>query len=253
MADGSIDRPPKKVADVRLDAPRSPRPAPGDLATALARARDDLGHRPAVTVLGPDRRDEQGVASLAQWAAKGAHFLELDLMLEPGDRLAVDLEVGWPLAAVALAAWWAGIAIDLDGAAPVAVVHEGRTAPPTAEDVLWIGDAVDGAPTGEVAGEAWTSTVQTFPDHPPPARAAAELAAIVTAGRVLTQAEVVTAATSLLGDGGSLGLDAASELPIELQLTALAVRPLLAGRPTVVLRNGVDRAAAAGEKVATWA
>ncbi|MEX2504653.1 MAG: hypothetical protein WD378_07370 [Egicoccus sp.] len=238
---------------MQLDAPRSPRPAPDELAAALAQARDELGHRPAVTVLGPERREEQGVASLAQWAAKGAHLLELDLMFEPGDHLAVDLAPGWPLVAVSLAAWWAGVAVDLDGAAAAAVVQEGRTAPTSAEDVLWVGDAVDGSPIAETAGEAWASAVQSFPDQPPPARAAADLPAIVTAGRTLTQAEVLAAATSLLGDGGTLGIDGESELPAELLLTALAVRPLLAGRPTVLLRPGVDRAAAAGEKVTTWA
>jgi hypothetical protein len=237
---------------VQLDAPRSPRPAPGELASALARAREELGHRPAVTVLGRERRDEQGIASLAQWAAKGAHLLELDLMLEPGERLAVDLAPGWPLVAVSLAAWWSGVAVDLDGTAAAAVVQEGRTAPTTAQDVLWVGDAVDGSPIGDAAGEAWTSAVQSFPDHPPPPRATPDLPAIVTAERTLTQAEVLTAATSLLGDGGTLGIDGDVELPASLLLTALAVRPLLAGRPTVLLQPGVDRSAATGEKVTFW-
>lgn len=203
-------------------------------------------------MLGLERRDEQGFASLAQWAAKGAHLLELDLMLEPGDRLAVDLAPGWPLVAVSLAAWWAGVAIDLDGTAAVAVVQEGRTAPTTAEDVLWVGDAVDGSPTADAAGEAWASAVQSFPDQPPPPRAAADLPAIVTDERQLTQAEVLTAAMSLAGDSGTLGIDRDTQLPAELLLAALAVRPLLTGRPTVLLRPGVDRATAAGEKVTFW-
>lgn len=203
-------------------------------------------------MLGHERRDEQGFASLAQWAAKGAHLLELDLMLEPGDRLAVDLVPGWPLVAVSLAAWWAGVAIDLDGAAAVAVVQEGHTPPATAEDVLWVGDAVDGSPLAETPGEAWTSAVQSFPDQPPPPRAAAELAAIVVDGRQLTQAELLTAAMSLAGDGGTLGIGGDTRLPAELLLTALAVRPLSTGRPTVLLRPGVPRSAAAGEKVTVW-
>ena len=203
-------------------------------------------------MLGPTRRDEQGVASLAQWAAKGAHLLGLDLLLEPGDRLRLDVEPGWPQVAVALAAWWAGLAVVLDGDAPVAVLQEGRAVPAAAQDVLWVGDAVDGAPVANVAGEAWASAVQTFPDQPPPPRARAELPAIVTATRVLTQAEVLTAATSLSGDDGTVGLDAHTDLPPELRLAALAVRPLLAGRPTVLLRAGADRAVAAGDKVTHW-
>ncbi|MFA9447077.1 hypothetical protein [Egicoccus sp. AB-alg6-2] len=237
---------------MQLAPPNAPRPAPADLAQALARARDELGHRPAVTVVGADRA-EQGFASLAQWAAKGAHFLELDLLLEPGDRLRVDAGLGWPLVAVTLAAWWSGVAVALDGDAPAAVVEEGRAAPPTAEDVLWIGHAIDGSPVADVPGEAWTTAVQSFPDQPPAPRARADLTAVVTAGRALTQAEVVTAAQSLIGDGGPLGIDERVDLPPELLLAALAARPLLAGRPTVLLHAGTDRSAADGEKVTRWA
>jgi hypothetical protein len=39
--------------------------------------------------------------------------------------------------------------------------------------------------------------------------------------------------------------------PAVVGLVALAVRPLVTGRPTVVLR-GVPRDVAAGERVATW-
>jgi hypothetical protein len=206
-----------------------------------------------VTVLHPVRRDEQGVASLAQWAAKGAHLLELDLLLEPGDVLRLDAPTGWTAAAVALAAWWSGLAVDLDGTAgatPVAVVEEGREAPEDAEDVLWLGPEVDGTPTGPVGGEAWALAVQSFPDQPPPPRAAPDLVAVAADGRTWTHAELLAVAAELPPEG-VLGLDEATSLPPVLQLTAVAVRPLLVGKPTVVLRHG-DRTAAAGERVGAW-
>jgi hypothetical protein len=236
---------------VRLAPPPRPGPAATDVASALREAADRFGHRPAVTVLGPDRRDEQGFASLAQWAAKGAHLLTLDLLAEPRDTLRVDLRPGWPLAAVTLAAWWSGLTVSLDdGPATVAVVEEGRP-PGTADEVLWIGDAVDGAPLGEVDGEAWVHAVQTFPDQPPAPAAAPELAAIQHHGRAWSQRELLQHGIEDLPGDGPLGIDAATSLSPPALLAAIAVRPLSTGRPTVVLR-GTDRTAAAGERVAVW-
>jgi hypothetical protein len=237
---------------VQLAPPSAVRPSPPDLAAALRSAQQELGHRPAVTVLGSDRRDEQGVASLAQWAAKGAHLLELDLLLEPGDVLLLDAPLGWTVAAVALAAWWSGITLTVDPTTPAsaAVVEEGRTPPQDAEEVFWLGAAVDGAPTGEVPGEAWAHAVQTFPDQPPSPRAAPDLLALVAGGERWTHAELI-AATEGLPQAGALGIDRATTLSAGLALAAVAVRPLLVGKPTVVLRHG-DRSAAAGERVTSW-
>jgi hypothetical protein len=236
---------------VQLAAPTAHRPPPGNLAEALRSARDELGHRPAVTVLGPDRRDEQGVASLAQWAAKGAHLLELDLLLEPGDVVALDAPVGWTAAAVALACWWSGVTVSLGRSpASVAVLEEGRTPPPDVDAVLWLGPQVDGAPAGAVDGEAWVHAVQTFPDQPPSPRAAGDLPAVLADEVRWSQAELLAAAAALPASG-TFGLDDPGALPPATALAAVAVRPLLVGRPTVVLR-GVDRGAAAGERVTTW-
>jgi hypothetical protein len=241
---------------MQLASPPARRPAPADLAAALAAARDELGHRPAITVLGPARRDEQGVASLAQWAAKGAHLLALDLLLEPGDRLVLDAPLGWTSAAVAAAAWWHGVTVVLGGgdvAVPpgaIAVVEEGREPPTDAEEVLWLGPEVDGAPTGEVDGEAWVHAVQTFPDQPPAPRASADRLALEIGDERWTQAELLALAARL-PDEGTLGLDDPPTSTRVEAFAAVTVRPLLVGRPTVVLR-GVDRAAAAGERVRVW-
>jgi hypothetical protein len=236
-----------KARCVQLGAPPGSRPTPTDLPGALRDAASDLGHRPAITVLRPQRRDEQGVASLAQWAAKGAHLLEADLLLEPGDRLALRGPASWPMAAVALAAWWAGILVTLDGDAEAAVVHEGHEPPPGAEDVLYTGDAVDGSPTGPVDGEPWAQAVQAFPDHPPTPRGHSGSAALEHGDHLITQQELIA---RVAGEQGVLGIDAATVGAVD-GLIAVAVRPVVTGRATVVLA-GAGREDAAGERVAVW-
>ena len=236
-----------KARRVQLGPPPGSRPTPTDLPTAVRDAASDLGHRPAITVLRRDRRDEQGMASLAQWAAKGAHLLEADLLLEPGDRLALRGPATWPLAAVALAAWWAGIVVTLDGDAEVAVVHEGYDAPSGAEDVLFTGDAVDGSPTGPVAGEPWAQAVQAFPDHPPTPRGHGTSAALEHDGLVATQQELIDRVAE---EQGVLGIELATVGAVD-GLIAVAVRPFVTGRATVVLA-GADLQDAAGERVAVW-
>ena len=83
-------------------------PAADDVATALAGAAALLGQRPAITALTLSGRREQGFASLAGWVAKGANLLSAELDVGPGDRVGLAGPPGWPLAAVALSAWWVG-------------------------------------------------------------------------------------------------------------------------------------------------
>ncbi len=217
-----------------------------DVPAALT-AASRLGHRPAITVLFPGARQEQSYSSLAQWAAKGAHFLDLELDLGPADRVRIDAPAGWPAAAVALGAWWAGLTVVVDdGEADVAVVHQGRPRPDVTE-VLWIGDGFDGAPVDDTPGEAWVRAVQAFPDQAPPSRASPDLAAVTTAAGVRTHRALVA---DLGDEEGVLGFAADGGDPVRT-LVDTAVRPLVTGRPTVVLR-GVGRADAAGEQVTTW-
>ena len=209
----------------------------------------------------PSGRQEQSVASLAQWAAKGAHLLELDLLLEPGDRLHLDAPPSWPAVTVALAAWWSGVAITLDGDAEIAVVQAGRDAPPDAE-VFRLGDGVDGAPDGDTGQEAWVRAVQAFPDQPPMPRAAGDAVGLIADGGTWTQTQLLEAATdgnvgAAVGpDGdtaaGPVGIEASVDARLDRPTLAdLALRPLLTGRPTVVVR-GVGRDAAVGDRVAVW-
>jgi hypothetical protein len=232
---------------LQLSPPAGAVPIPTDVAQALTAALVARGPGPAVSVYRPDRRDEQGVASLAQWAAKGAHLLEAELVLSRGDRLHLDVAPDWPLAAVCLAAWWAGIAVDLTHPADVAVVHDGRPRP-DAQDVLWTGDAVDGAPDGPGRGDAWPVAVQSWPDAPPPPQAAPEAIALIAGDRRWTQAELLAEAAAI--GTGRLGVDGADLEPVSAVLT-LAARPVATPHATVLLL-GADRAAADGERVRTW-
>ncbi len=240
---------------MQLQPPSPPSTRPPDVAAALQTAAERLGHRPAVSVLLASGRQEQSVASLAQWAAKGAHLLELDLLLEPGDHLHLDAPPSWPAVTVALAAWWAGVTITLDGDAEVAVIQAGRDAPPDAE-VFRLGDGVDGAPDGDTGDEFWVRAVQAFPDQPPTPRASGDTVALVADGATWTQAQLLTP-DGATGDGvdpaaGPVGIDTPVDARLDRPtLIDLALRPLLTGRPTVVVR-GVGRDAAAGDRVTVW-
>lgn len=241
-----------------------PGPAPAHIAEAIHAAGVRLGHRPAITQLLPSGRQEQSGASLAQWAAKGAHLLEVDHGLTVGDRILLAGPAGWPTAAVALAAWWAGVAVAVTPAAgiEVAIVHpevaiawpdgdSGAPSAPWLPDTYWIGDAIDGAPPAGTIdrGEAWTHAAQPFPDRPPTTRAAPDAVAVVAGDRVYTQSALLALASSM-GDDAPLGLEAPGSDPV-LDLALLALRPLLTGRPTVVVR-GVPRDTAHADRVGGW-
>lgn len=223
---------------------------PDELAAGLATRSSSLGHRPAVTLLRPGTREEQGFASLAQWASKGSHLIGLDLLLEPGDRLLYAGPAGWMPAAVTAAAWWAGLTVVDAGPAEVAIVHERADVGADAETVFAIGDAVDGSPRSPATLEPWSVAVQSFPDQPPPPRAAPDRPAVVLGGRTLTHGEVVATATAL-GDNGPLGVEA-DGLTVADWLLAVCARPLVTGQPTVVVRDGASRDDAAPERVTSW-
>ncbi len=224
---------------------------PSDLAQALGRGARRLGHRPAVTVLHAFARYEQSGASLANWAAKGSHLLELDHLVGPDDAIAIAAPACWTTASAALAAWWLGAAVRLDSAgATVTIRHE--TAIPASDavgEMLLVGDALDGGPTGPADHPVWTHEAQTMPDAPPAAAAGADRIALVRGAQRLTQQEVITMADDL-GEG-VLGVETDRVDPL-LALVATAVRPLLTGRPTVVLRAGVGREDAEAERVSAW-
>jgi len=248
------------------------RPAAGerpadDVATALEQARTARGQRPAVTVhhglLGSSTsgglRHEQGFVSLAGWAAKGAHLIRDELGLGPGDELGLAGPACWPIAAVALAAWWVGVTLVPAAGAEVAVVHTDVTGDTAAgATLLWVGDAMDG--TGALDptrpwGEWWTEAVIPFPDRAPAPARDGGLIAVRDVTAAHTQRALLAAvqdASGVLGlvrrpsDTASIDADA---------LAHLALRPLVGGSATVVLAD-VDAASlgriAAAERITVW-
>ncbi len=202
------------------------------------------GHAPAVTVLTPRGREEQSTASLAQWAAKGAHLVAWDLQLEPGDSLGVDLPLSWTMAAVCLAAWWSGVTVDLAPTSGVTVAHESRRDHHSG-DVLWVGDTPSGAPV-DGGLDAWVTAVQTFPDQPPAPRDLE--AAIRDTGSIHSEAEVLEMADRQ--GRGTAGVDTAAMHGTDA-VVAVTLRPFVALAATVVV-DGVARGRADRERVAVW-
>ena len=140
-----------------------------DVASAVRTAASDAGHRPAITLLAPSGRQEQSYTSLAQWTAKMAHGISLELPPEPGDRLGIVGPPGWVPAAAALGAWWAGLTVVVGEQAPhadVVLSHVDGVPDATGELAVW-GWGFDGAPTRNGPADAFVEQVQPFPDDPP--------------------------------------------------------------------------------------
>lgn len=227
-----------------------------DIGAAMRSARG-FGQRPAVVVLRPAGRQEQGFGTWLQWAAKISHWLETDHGLGPGDRLGLSSPAGWLPAAAALAAWWSGLQVTVGGNdAPVTIVHEHAPAPASG-DVAVVGDAFDGRPVepagggeaeGAPGGAALTELVQLFPDQPPRERARPAAPALSTNGGERTQQELLERARAQ-GEDGAVGLEADTDPAV--WLPAVALRPLLTGRTTVVL-DRVSREVAGADAVSRW-
>jgi hypothetical protein len=219
-----------------------------DVPAAVRTATSAAGHRPAITLLSPEGRQEQSFTSLGQWTAKTAHWLELDLLLEPGDRLGIVGPPGWVPAAAALGAWWAGLTVVVGpqaSSADVVVSHVDGVPVVTGDLVVW-GWGFDGAPTSNGPADAFVEAVQPFPDDPPAPRGTAPSPALDDGDDVATQAAILDTLRDVPAETVGLGAGTATWLP------TAALRPLLTGRPTVLLAPGVDRDAAAGDRVSSW-
>lgn len=230
---------------VQLGSGRPSGPPAEDVCEALRSGAAALGHRPAVTVLHPGARYEQSGASLANWAAKGAHLLELDHAVGPGSTVGLLAPPCWTTATVALSTWWLGATVALDAPGEPTVVHQDAPIPPGAGAVLQLGDGLDGAPTG--GGDAWTRSAQLMPDHPPSARCTPTSPALTATGRSDTQRSLLALARTV--PDGRAGVDRSTD-PVTA-LVAVALRPMVTGATTVVLR-GVAREDAAAERVEHW-
>ncbi len=111
--------------------------------------------------------------------------------------------------------------------------------------VVW-GWGFDGAPTSNGPGDAFVEVVQPFPDDPPAPRGTAPSPALDDGSDVATQGAMLDTLREAAAE--TVGVDAGATH----WLGTAALRPLLTGRPTVLLAPGVDRAAAEGDRVATW-
>lgn len=219
-----------------------------DIPAAVRATAASSGHRPGLTVLAPTGRQEQSFASLAQWTAKTAHWIALELLLEPGDHLGIVGPPGWVPAAAALGAWWAGLTVvvgDAAAQADVVLSHVDGVPAVSGDLVVW-GWGFDGAPTSNGPADAFVEVVQPFPDDPPAPLGTASSPALDEGRDVATQAAVLELLRDAPAEAVGVGATA------ESWLTTAAVRPFVTGRPTVILAPGVDRGAAAGDRVATW-
>jgi acyl-CoA synthetase (AMP-forming)/AMP-acid ligase II len=237
-----------------LQSPSGTRDA-RDVPSAVRMMAQHAGHRPAITLLAATGRQEQSFTSVAQWAAKTAHWLELDLLLEPGDRLGLVGPPGWVPAVAALGAWWSGLVVvvgDEATAADVVVAHIDHVPASASEVVTW-GWGFDGAPDGGPSDrEPFVHVVQPFPDDPPPPHGTPDSPALMGSQGA---ASSDTSQSDLLGQQasqapGTVGIVAEASAAQWLPIATL--RPLVTGRPTVLLGPGVDRSAADGDRVTTW-
>lgn len=220
-----------------------------DVASALREAAGMLAHRPAMTVLAATGRQEQSFTSVAQWTAKCAHWLTIEHQLGPGAAVGIAGPPGWVPAVAALGAWWAGCQVvveDLDGA-EVVVAHADHVPDVTAEVVTW-GWAFDGTPEASPPQEPFAHAVQPFPDQPPPTLAGPDVRALVDAERSWAQRDLL----ALWRGADAVPAGVTADVRPERWLPAVALRPLVTGRPSVVLAPGVDRAAAEGDRVGAW-
>lgn len=212
------------------------------LPEAVSEASARLGHRPAISLVLEGGRQEQSFTSVAQWAAKTAHWLQIDHAADSDLSLGVVGPPGWVPAVAALGAWWLGLRVVIgSGASSADVVIAGPGCDGT---VAW-GYAFDGSGDGDA--EMFTWTVQEFPDHPPVPLGGPELPALLDDVDVLTQKELLDQWQDATGTGGVQAHEAGGAW-----LRAAAVRPLVVGRPTVLLGPEVDRDAAAGDRVTDW-
>ena len=221
-----------------------------DVATAVRTAASTAGHRPVLTLIAPDgSRQEQAAVSAAQWASKTAHWVALELLLEPGDRFGIVGPVGWVPAVAALGAWWAGLTVVVGpeaSRADVVLSHVDGVPDVTGDLVVW-GWGFDGAPSGDGPADAFVHQVQPFPDDPPAPLGTAPSPALDDGTGVATQAAMLETLRDVPTE--TVGVDGGA--PAHWLVTA-ALRPLVTGKPTVLLAPGVEREAASGDRVASW-
>lgn len=154
-------------------------PSPTSLARLALDRAERGGDRPFLTFhdLETGERTELGHATFANWTAKTANLLVADLGLAPGARVALSLGGHWTAAVAAVAAWRAGLTVDvtaltasLGAAGPqapaaVAIVREDLDGSPAAETFV-VGRALGARlSAATAAGEPFADEVLAQDDH----------------------------------------------------------------------------------------
>ena len=151
-----------------------------DLVEGYASAK---GHRPAIVSYDGETRVELSGATLRNWVAKTAGWLQDEAGIRPADRVAILLPPTWPAAVCLLSAWAAG-AIPLvpptgapgrlDRARAAFVTPELADVVPRQLPALAVGGGFTARPVAETALPAFPDAVLPMPDDLLEPQAAAE-------------------------------------------------------------------------------
>lgn len=230
--------------------------------TALTDALATEPGRPLVTFYdgASGERVELSVTTFANWVNKVANLAE-DLLLDPGDLVAVDLPTHWLSTVTLLGVWAAGMEVVLSsGKQPSPSIGAGSTGgtvclsvvgpTATADPAAWAGQVVAcslrplGGRFSDPLPNGWLDFAAEVPPQPDlmanPAPVRPDDVALRVAAGATSHAELVklgrdTAVTSALRPGGRLLTDLNPTTP-EGVAVAL-VGPLVTGSSVVLLVN----------------
>lgn len=228
--------------------------------TEFAAARRADSSRPLLTWydVSTGERVELSVATFDNWVSKLANLFSLELELEPGDDIVVDLPTCWQASVVLLAAWSAGLVVSLapDSVPALAVVGPAAlTEPPSAGAVLACSLRPMSAAFSTPLPPDWLDFAVEVPGQPDsvvlPVAVPPSALAVRTATGSHTHAELAAQATTT---ASQLGLEPGGRLLTDVSpasedgLVACLAAPLVRQASVVLLSTAgsVDR-----ERIAT--
>ncbi|MEP6666430.1 MAG: TIGR03089 family protein [Nocardioidaceae bacterium] len=230
--------------------PTTPATVPDALAAAL---RADPG-RPLVTFYDDamGERIELSVKTFDNWVSKIANLFSHELMLSPGDNVAIDLPTHWLSPVTAVAAWVAGLVVTLPspGQPPSSTAARIVGPPALADSPGGTGQVVACSlrPLGgrfvEPLPAGWLDFGAEVPAQPDvvldPVPAGPDTVAADHHGRLFTQAELVQAG---LDAADRVGLSAGGRLATDINpmtgegLAVSLLGPLVTGSSVVLVVN----------------
>lgn len=234
---------------------------PPTLIAALAAAHSADPTRPLVTYYDANsaERIELSLATFDNWVSKLVNLYAVELGLEPGDEVVVDLPISWQASVIVAAAWSAGLVVSLQNDTVPALRVVGPAA--TTEGLAEAAEQDPGQAAQVLAcslgplGGRFTSPLPTgwldFAVEVPgqadvilaPVRVSAADPAVRTLTTTWTHGELVGRAATRARE---IGLEAGGRLLIDFSqasevglLTGLAA-PLVTGSSVVLLANARD-------------